>query len=139
MREPAPFGKVMGASLVASIAAAVLAGAIVWLSFASQGAVAALPVLPAILLYALILGFPLAFGHALLLGLPAYLWLARRYQVRWWHAMGAGAVIGIVPATFWIGPASAREVIFIPSVIGASGAGGGLVFWAALRDLLRAP
>jgi len=138
MREPALFGKVMGALLVASIAASLLGGSILGLLFARE-AVAALAAAPVVLLYALVFGFPLAFGHALLLGLPAYLWLERRYRLRWWNAMGAGAVIGALPSFFWIGPMSAWDGIVPLLILGASGVGGGLVFWAALRDLMRTP
>ncbi|MDQ0251817.1 hypothetical protein J2W22_003905 [Sphingomonas kyeonggiensis] len=138
MREPVPFGKVMGALLVAAIAASILGGTILGLLFARE-AVAALAAAPVVLLYALVFGFPLAFGHALLLGLPAYLWLERRYQLHWWNAMGAGAVIGALPALFWIGPASAWDAMIPLLILGASGAGGGLVFRLALRDLMRRP
>lgn len=139
MREPAPFGKVMGAFLVASIAASLLAGAILWLLFAREAPLAAFTDTPAILFYALVLGFPFAFGHALVLGLPAYLWLERRYRLHWWNAMASGAVVGVVPMLIWIGPASAWEGIALLLIVGASGAGGGLVFRLALYDLMRKP
>lgn len=138
MTAAAPFGKVMGAFLVASIAASLMGGAIIWLLFAFEAE--ATPAAPlTILFYALVFGFPLAFGHALVLGLPSYLWLERRYPLRWWNAMVAGGVIGAVPMLLWIGPGSAGKGMIVLLTVGASGAGGGLVFRAALRDLMRTP
>ncbi len=47
-------------------------------------------------LTALTFGFPLALFPALLVALPAYLLLRRRWPMRWWHAALAGALIGAI-------------------------------------------
>lgn len=138
MRERAPFGKVMGAFLVASIAAGLVGGVISGFLF-SGSVLAGLSAIPVPLVYALIFGFPLAFGHALLLGLPAYLWFERRYALTWGRATGAGALVGILPMLLWNAPAAAWGGFFVLLVPGVSGAAGGLVFRAALHDLMRNP
>jgi len=122
MREPAPFGKVMGSFLVASIAASLVGGAIV--SFLiSRDVPSGFAAMPFVLLNGLILGFPLAFGHAL----------------NWWIAMAVGGAIGFLPLLLWIGPTMVWGDIAAPLITGASGAAGGLAFRVALYDLIRNP
>lgn len=138
MRETAPFGKVMGSLLVASIAASLVGGTIVSFLIAhdvSSGFAA----MPFVLMIGLVLGFPFAFGHALVLGLPVYLWFERRHALNRWIAMAAGGAIGFLPLLLWIGPTMAWGDIAAPLITGASGAAGGLVFRVALYDLMRNP
>lgn len=136
MRTRAPFGNVMGGFLLASIVAP-LVGGVVFSLLLSGGEAAYLEAVPAILLYSLIFGVPVALGHALLLGLPAYLGLERHYRLHWWSAMMAGGVIGAAPVLLLLRPVTAWDVISLLLIAGGSGVVGGLVFWAALRDLMR--
>lgn len=138
MRERAPFGKVMGALLVAAIAAP-LAGGLIFSFLLGRTIFDGFGAIPFVLVYALVLGFPIALILALGLGLPAFLWLERRYRIRWWSAAIAGAVVGALPMALWNLRALTDEGVGILLFIGASGAVGGLVFWAALRDLMRTP
>lgn len=138
MREPAPFGKVMGSFLVASIAASLVGGVIVSFLIAHD-VPSGFAAMPFVLMIGLALGFPFAFGHALVLGLPVYLWFERRHALNWWIAAAAGSVIGFLPLLLWIGPTMAWGDIAAPLITGASGAAGGLVFRVALSDLIRNP
>lgn len=138
MREPAPFGKVMGSFLVASIAASLVGGTIVSFLIAHD-VPSGFAAMPFVLMNGLVLGFPFAFGHALVLGLPVYLWFERGHVLNWWIAMAVGGAIGFLPLLLWIGPTMAWGDIAVPLITGASGAAGGLVFRVALYDLIRNP
>lgn len=76
--------------------------------------------------------------HALLLGLPLFLVLARRPPIRWWTAAAAGFAVGAIPAglLFLSGDEAGLGALVPAAITGALGMVGGLAFWAvACRSL----
>ena len=82
----------------------------------------------------------IALAHQLLLGLPPYLLVRRHWQLRWWSAMIAGALIGAVPVNLFFLLSSGHDrsflvlVFWLASFFAGSGAVAGLAFWVAVRD-----
>ncbi|RYY43805.1 MAG: hypothetical protein EOP59_07320 [Sphingomonadales bacterium] len=93
-------------------------------------------------LYSISIGIPLALLHALLLGLPAYLLLSRRWRFRWWHGLVGGALVAALPIGSMIvwselaAHSNAADIAGIARVLlylGLCGAVGGFVFWRKMR------
>jgi hypothetical protein len=80
-----------------------------------------------------------AFAHVLLIGLPLYLLLAKRWRISWWMCAGAGAVIGALPVPLILfysvhGSApSAWELVGIVPPFAGAGLVGGAVFGLKMR------
>jgi len=82
------------------------------------------------------MGLPIAFGHIVFLGLPAFIlgWYFR--TIRWWSTLIMAFIIGAVPTGVYLyrSPSyiieSNRELIVIMGLFGVSG---GLVFWLLWR------
>lgn len=88
----------------------------------------------------LMYGWWIALAHQFLLGLPLYLLLRRRWQLRWRSATIAGALIGVIPVSlfFWLTSPSTDNLFlaagyWLPMSFASSGAAAGLAFWAATR------
>jgi hypothetical protein len=79
-----------------------------------------------LLIFVMGFGFVIAALH-LLLAMPTYSLLRRRWPLTWWNAALGGFVVGALPT----GALSLGWGALAWS--GASGAMGGLVFWAVLR------
>jgi hypothetical protein len=113
-------------------------GALLWGALLTAAAVAPLPfalmqtfsdpesILGALFL-AVLFGFPIALVHAGLLGVPAYLLMRRRWPLKWWNAVPAGAMIGGLPA-YLLWQDGKAALLFA-----ACGAVGGLTFWFMAR------
>jgi hypothetical protein len=78
-------------------------------------------------LMVMLFGFPLALLHVLLLALPAYLLLRRRWPVTWANSAVLGLLIGALPT------AVLSEGLTTLASTGACGLVGGLVFRMVLR------
>jgi hypothetical protein len=82
------------------------------------------------------MGLPIAFGHIVFLGVPAFILGWHFRAIRWWSTLGIAFIIGAVPTGvyLYLGPPylfeSNRELIFIMGLFGISG---GLVFWLLWR------
>ena len=82
------------------------------------------------------MGLPIALGHIVFLGLPAFIlgWYLR--AIRWWSTLIVAFIIGAVPTGIYLylSPSyifeSNRELIPIMGLFGFSG---GLVFWLLWR------
>ena len=120
MIDERPSGARLAAALLAAAVAAPAPLALI-LTFSEPAAI-----LGALLMVTLF-GFPIALVHAALLGLPAYLWMRRRWRLGWWHAVPAGGVIGALPSFLLWGDARTALLLF------ACGALGGLIFWLVAR------
>lgn len=79
-----------------------------------------------LMLPSVVFGFPVALLHALLLALPAYLMMRRRWRLAWWSSAAAGFLIGALPALLLT-----RSVATL--MTGGCGLVGGFVFWLVLR------
>lgn len=99
------------------------------------GIVAALPAFVAI-------GGGIAFGHFILLGLPIYLLLSRRFRVPIWACALAGAVIGALPFSILVmllDPPQASlddpEIWWpeLAALLAGAGAVGGAIFGRMMR------
>jgi hypothetical protein len=88
-----------------------------------------------LLILATMIGTPVALGHALLLGLPLYLKLRRKWPLRAWSAVLAGGLIGVVPLFMLMLAFGGLD----SGLLWAGGAGmiGGLTFWLAFRGADR--
>ena len=120
MIDERPSGARLSAALLAAAVAAPAPLALI-LTFSEPAAI-----LGALLMVTLF-GFPIALVHAALLGLPAYLLMRRRWRLRWWHAVPAGALIGALPSLLLWGDTQSALLLF------ACGALGGLIFWLVAR------
>lgn len=147
-RERHSVPRLMVACAAAALVAVAAAFAFLLLSFTLNEA-------SQIALIFLILGFPIALLHVLLLGLPAYAILRERWPLRWWNAAIAGFAIGVLPfGIFTFDPSAeflqAGQIVFVEggqytqagwlnylqglAVAGAFGIAGGLAFWLVLRE-----
>jgi hypothetical protein len=111
------------AGLAAAAAAPVPLAVGMLVGVAGGGELAAILLLPLIML----VGLPIALLHVVLLGLPLYLALRRRWRIGWPFSTLAGAVIGSLPMALLWDPASALVVG------GLGGLAGGFAFWWVLR------
>ncbi len=110
------------AALASAAAAALVVAVISWPTVSVPMAVSTLMV-----------GFPIAVAHAILLAMPAYALLSRRWRLRAWNAALGGFVVGAVP----IGLLSVSADV--AAVTGGFGAAGGLAFWLLLRRTVASP
>jgi hypothetical protein len=100
-------------------------------------------------------GLPISFLHFLLLGLPAYAVLSRRWPLTWWAAGAGGFTVAAIPMTLLSLASSGFEtyqqgqtmlivngrytaagylsLLGEAGTIGLIGAMGGIAFWAMLR------
>ena len=82
------------------------------------------------------MGLPIALGHVVFLGLPAFLlgWYLR--AIRWWTTLLMAFIIGAVPMGVYLYRSPSyifeanRELIVVMGLFGVSG---GLVFWLLWR------
>ena len=81
----------------------------------------------AVPLMVMLFGVPLALVHVLLLALPAYLLLRRRWPVTWANSALLGLLIGALPT------AALSGGLMPLATTGACGLAGGLVFRMVLR------
>ncbi len=81
----------------------------------------------------LLAGFPIALAHAMLLGLPAYGLLSRRWRLRAWNAMLGGFVVGAAPAGLLY------QLAELAATAGGLGAARGLAFRRVQRRTAGAP
>ena len=125
MTTPLPSAGRIALALVAASAAAPLPFALFLVTQAPDQ----FWVLPAILIF----GFPAALLHALLLALPTYLLVRRRWPLAWWSSGAIGFLIGIAPSALFLPRSPATFVV------GACGIAGGVAFWLVLREKREEP
>lgn len=129
MAEDAPSqGRVIGAALVAAVAAASTLGVF----FVAMAPAAPAP---AGLATALVFGTPIAFLHALFMGIPIYILLRRRWALTWLRSAIGGFAVGALPWGLFSFSISidAWDVIAAIGLMGGAGTIGGLAFAATLR------
>jgi hypothetical protein len=128
MDEQAPTGGRVAAAALAATLASVTAAAVAMLG-------PKLLTNPGLAVIAFLLGAPVALLHLLILGLPLYHLLRRRWALTWWRAALAGFAVGSLPLALlmlaseseppeWIGAALLGSV---PGLVA------GLAFWLVLR------
>lgn len=85
-----------------------------------------------------LVGVPIAFAFVLLLGLPVYLVLRRRWRLTWWNAVLGGWAVATAPIAMF-GLRSIGDPTFLLWVgqVGLLGVAGGLAFWAVVREARR--
>jgi hypothetical protein len=87
-----------------------------------------------LLLFAYVVGVPIAIVHSWLLGIPAYLFLRERWALSWEAAALGGFVVGLLPATVLSLVLDVGGIDFSVVIAGMLGACGGLGFKAFLRS-----
>ena len=122
MIEEDPSGARFVAACFLTAAVAPVPAALTLLSFVPPSAA------PGTAFGTLVLGMPVALAH-LLLALPVYSLLRRRWRLDWWNSMFGGMLVGALPVAVLL---PEWEVIMVGA---ACGAAGGLTFWAVLRWL----
>ena len=136
-------GKLLGASIAATMVGAASAGfiiatgAVVLTSRSFEANALMIPFLGALM--GLVYGWIASLGHVLLLGLPAYLLISRRGVPSRWGAGLAGFIIGFFPSSvfFWSEAPGQDPMAFdswsFPLAFGLAGALAGLSFVAVMR------
>jgi hypothetical protein len=89
-------------------------------------------ILPAFFMW--ILFSLVALLNAVVLGLPIYSTLKSYNMVRWWSAMIAGFIVGIIYPLWGIYPLASRIIFSVYCLFGICGAVGACVMWVILRD-----
>jgi hypothetical protein len=82
-----------------------------------------------VLLWAMMLGYAIAFLHMLVLGAPLFLVLGRRWRLRWRNAALCGGLVGAVPIAVLLLPDTFPMLV---AVCACSGAAAGLAFRAVI-------
>ena len=80
-------------------------------------------------IFVFLFGVPVALVAIVVLALPAYLLMRRRWHVRWWNAALTGFIVGMVPGVL-LGAETSWEAL----QLGLAGLVGGLAFWAMVRQ-----
>ena len=109
------------------VAAFLFAGGVAPLPFTVYVALQSETLDLATLVVVAVLGIPVALLHILLLALPAWLVVRRRWRVGWVNSALFGVVIGTVPGALLGSDLDAL------AGLAACGMFGGLVFWLMLR------
>jgi hypothetical protein len=130
MEEEHPSGARLMAALACAVAVAAVGAAALWSRMLGQPAPGLFPLI-------LMFGLPIAAAHALILGLPVYLLLRRRWTLRWWSAALGGFAVAVVPAGLLSSaPGSGMSLTVLRELaeLGLLGLAGGVAFWIVLRD-----
>ena len=121
---------------IAATSAASISGSVV-VSAALTGGASPYMIDPGAFVSVLMVSMVIAFLHIWLLGLPLYLFVARRWKLRWWNTALAGCTVGALPIAVLIAPMldrnSARELLPWVAWAGAYGTLAGLAFFAVLQ------
>ncbi|MGF7151789.1 hypothetical protein FHS96_005457 [Sphingomonas zeicaulis] len=128
--------RVAGAVMVAALAGVAMMILIFTGTMMVAGVADALIGLPAIIFFGMIFGLPIALGHILILGMPAWLLLNRWRPLDRIATAALGLVIGAVPVTilgFMNPPAYPLTQVAFSAAFGAAGAAAGLAFLRTLR------
>lgn len=128
-------GRIVGAAMIAAFAGVATMIAI-FTVLAASGDPQVILGLPAIIIFGMIFGLPIALGHILILGLPAWLLIDRWRPIGRIGAAAIGLVIGTVPVTifgFANPPAYASTQIGFSAAFGAAGVVAALAFLKTLR------
>ena len=130
------FARFASAIMMAAIAGVIAMVLIVTGMTMAIGGAVAIVGLPLILFFGMVFGLPIALGHILILGVPAWLLINLWRPPGWIGTAAIGLVIGAAPITIYgiaAPPANPLTQLGFGAAFGAAGVAAALAFLRTLR------